>query len=162
MLGKNIRLTKGQFETTVSQLSCKGMFVKFIRPICFLFVILFELVPMHLHLYAKTDACFPLTEEQKIEKLLKKVGKIQGSFIRNGDTHSPEEAEKHLRYKLEEAKSSIFAPKPKDWTAKLFIEKIASKSFLTGTPYRIQFSQGKEIPSADWLFAELAQMEICK
>ncbi|MCW7491109.1 DUF5329 domain-containing protein [Leptospira sp. 2 VSF19] len=136
--------------------------MKSLRPIWILFFISFELVPVHSYLYAKTESCNPLTEEQKIEKLLKKVGKIQGNFIRNGDSHTPAEAEKHLRYKLEEAKNSFFAPDPKDWTAKLFIEKIASKSFLTGTPYRIQFSQGKELFSADWLFAELAQLENCK
>ncbi|MCT8334627.1 DUF5329 domain-containing protein [Leptospira sp. 85282-16] len=128
----------------------------------YIFIILFCSVLLNSYLYGKTESCFPLTEEQKIEKLLKKVGKIQGSFIRNGDTHTPEEAEKHLRYKLAEAKSSIFAPNPKDWTAKLFIEKIASKSFLTGTPYLVKLSQGKEIPSANWLIAELAQLENCK
>ncbi|EMY70643.1 DUF5329 family protein [Leptospira vanthielii] len=130
-------------------------FFWFVSIIIFLFVIE---IPI---LYGKTNSCVPLKEEQKIEKLLKSVGKIQGSFIRNGETHTPEEAEKHLRYKLEEAKNSFFAPNPKEWTAKLFIEKVASKSFLTGTPYRIKPANGKEIPSADWLFAELNKIESC-
>lgn len=112
-------------------------------------------------LYGKTNSCQPTTEEQKIEKLLIRVGKIQGSFIRNGESHTAEEAEKHLRYKLQEAKNSIFAPDPKEWTAKLFIEKIASKSFLTGTPYLIKTSDGKEIKSSDWLFTELGKIESC-
>ncbi|EMY61990.1 DUF5329 family protein [Leptospira terpstrae] len=112
-------------------------------------------------LYGKTNSCLTTTEEQKIEKLLKRVGKIQGSFIRNGDSHTAEEAEKHLRYKLQEAKNSIFAPDPKEWTAKLFIEKIASKSFLTGTPYLIKTSDGKETKSSDWLFTELGKIESC-
>ncbi|MBM9592440.1 DUF5329 family protein [Leptospira sp. 201903075] len=112
-------------------------------------------------LYGKTSNCPQLTEEQKIEKLLSGVGKLQGSLIRNGETHSAEAAEKHLRYKLEEAKKSFFAPDPKEWTAKLFIEKIASKSFLTGTPYQIKFFDGKEIKSRDWLLAELNKIESC-
>ncbi|MCW7487947.1 DUF5329 family protein [Leptospira meyeri] len=109
----------------------------------------------------KSKVCLPLTEEEKIEKLLKKVGGLQGSFIRNGESHTAEEAEKHLRYKLKEAKNSFFAPDPKEWTAKLFIEKIASKSFLSGTPYQIKFADGKEIKSADWLSAELKKIESC-
>ncbi|WP_167483071.1 DUF5329 family protein [Leptospira noumeaensis] len=112
-------------------------------------------------LNAKTSSCPELTEEQKIEKLLAKVGKVQGSLIRNGESHPADAAEKHLRYKLEEAKKSFFAPDPKEWTAKLFIEKIASKSFLTGTPYLIKFSDGKEIKSRDWLLGELSKIESC-
>ncbi|TGK89470.1 hypothetical protein EHQ23_03540 [Leptospira bourretii] len=110
---------------------------------------------------SKSNVCLPLTEEEKIEKLLKKVGLLQGSFIRNGESHTAEEAEKHLRYKLKEAKNSFFAPDPKEWTAKLFIEKIASKSFLSGTAYQIKFVDGKETKSADWLSAELKKIEFC-
>lgn len=113
------------------------------------------------HVTSKSNVCLPLTEEEKIEKLLKKVGLLQGSFIRNGESHTAEEAEKHLRYKLKEAKNSFFAPDPKEWTAKLFIEKIASKSFLSGTAYQIKFVDGKETKSADWLSAELKKIEFC-
>ncbi|TGL85602.1 hypothetical protein EHQ68_17030 [Leptospira congkakensis] len=123
---------------------------------------MFVFVSSHFSLlYGKTSSCAELTEEQKIEKLLVKLGKVQGSLIRNGETHSAEAGEKHLRYKLEEAKKSFFAPDPKEWTAKLFIEKVASKSFLTGTPYQIKFSDGKEIKSRDWLLSELTKIESC-
>ncbi|XDD53812.1 DUF5329 family protein [Leptospira sp. WS4.C2] len=127
----------------------------------FLCTILFLFVTELPVLYGKTNSCQPSTEEQKIEKLLKRIGKIQGNFIRNGETHTAEEAEKHLRYKLQEAKNSFFAPDPKEWTAKLFIEKIASKSFLTGTPYLIRTSDGKEVKSAEWLLLELGKIESC-
>ncbi|PJZ47445.1 hypothetical protein EHQ30_03585 [Leptospira brenneri] len=112
-------------------------------------------------LHGKTGSCPEFTEEQKIEKLLLRVGKVKGNLIRNGEAHSAEAAEKHLRYKLEEAKKSFFAPDPKEWTAKLFIEKIASKSFLTGTPYQIKFFDGKEVKSKDWLLVELNKIESC-
>ncbi|MCG6140459.1 DUF5329 family protein [Leptospira mtsangambouensis] len=123
-------------------------------------IVLFLLIGVS-HVTSKSNVCLPLTEEEKIEKLLKKVGLLQGSFIRNGESHTAEEAEKHLRYKLKEAKNSFFAPDPKEWTAKLFIEKIASKSFLSGTPYQIKFVDGKETKSADWLSAELKKIEFC-
>ncbi|TGM72094.1 hypothetical protein EHR01_12475 [Leptospira mtsangambouensis] len=123
-------------------------------------IVLFLLIGVS-HVTGKSNVCLPLTEEEKIEKLLKKVGLLQGSFIRNGESHTAEEAEKHLRYKLKEAKNSFFAPDPKEWTAKLFIEKIASKSFLSGTPYQIKFVDGKETKSADWLSAELKKIEFC-
>lgn len=135
--------------------------MKVLRISWIVFFTLFFACPGFPLLYGKTSSCTKLTEEQKIEKLLFGVGKLQGSLIRNGETHSAEAAEKHLRYKLEEAKKSFFAPDPKEWTAKLFIEKIASKSFLTGTPYQIKFFDGKEIKSRDWLLAELNKIESC-
>ncbi|TGL38905.1 DUF5329 family protein [Leptospira perdikensis] len=131
---------------------------RFIWITLFSFFLVTQEIPL---LYGKTSSCPQFTEDQKIEKLLVGVGKLQGSLIRNGETHSAEAAEKHLRYKLEEAKKSFFAPDPKEWTAKLFIEKIASKSFLTGTPYQIKFFDGKEIKSRDWLLTELSKIESC-
>lgn len=113
------------------------------------------------HLFAQSKPCKAISEGEKIELLLKKIGNFNGSFIRNGDIHVAKDAENHLRYKLEEAKNSFFAPDPKDWTAKLFIDKIASKSFLSGTPYKIRYPNGKEILSSVWLYEELGKLESC-
>ncbi|EOQ90249.1 hypothetical protein LEP1GSC202_0631 [Leptospira yanagawae serovar Saopaulo str. Sao Paulo = ATCC 700523] len=112
-------------------------------------------------LISQTKSCDPIPEERKIEILLKKIGNFEGSFIRNGDAHEAKEAENHLRYKLKEAKNSFFAPDPKEWTAKLFIEKIATKSFLSGTPYKIRYPNGKEVLSSTWLNEELRNIERC-
>ncbi|WP_411823814.1 DUF5329 family protein [Leptospira sp. 'Mane'] len=105
----------------------------------------------------------PLTEEQKIESLILSVQKLDGVFIRNGEEHASKEASEHLRYKLNSAKKSIFAPDPKDWTAKLFIEKVASKSFLSGEVYRIKRKDGTTVTSQSWLEAELKKLnDSCK
>ncbi|WP_109022116.1 DUF5329 family protein [Leptospira kobayashii] len=105
----------------------------------------------------------PLTEEQKIESLILSVQKLDGVFIRNGEEHGAKEAAEHLRYKLNSAKKSIFAPDPKDWTAKLFIEKVASKSFLSGEVYKIKLKDGKTVTSQSWLEVELKKInDSCK
>lgn len=111
---------------------------------------------------SQNKSCETISEDRKIEILLKRIGNFDGSFIRNGDLHKPKEAENHLRYKLKEAKNSFFAPDPKDWTAKLFIEKIATKSFLSGTPYQIRDSKGKDTPASTWLYQELKKIELCQ
>ncbi|TGN08723.1 DUF5329 family protein [Leptospira ilyithenensis] len=105
----------------------------------------------------------PFTEEQKIESLIIAVQKLDGVFIRNGEEHGAKKASEHLRYKLDSAKKSFFAPDPKDWTAKLFIEKVASKSFLSGEVYRIKWKDGKTLTSQAWLEAELKKInESCR
>lgn len=113
-------------------------------------------------LFAKGTECESKSESKKIEILLESIGKLNAKFQRNGSLYSSKEAEKHLRFKLEEAKKSFFAPDPKDWTAVLFIEKIGSKSFLTGTPYKIVFPNGSEINSSEWLKLELKKIESCE
>ena len=113
-------------------------------------------------LSSNPKSCKPNSEETKIEILLKTIGNFNGIFIRNGETHLAKDAENHLRYKLKEAKNSFFAPDPKDWTAKLFIDKIATKSFLSGTPYKIRFPNGKEVPSSVWLYDELKKIDSCQ
>ncbi|XDD46030.1 DUF5329 family protein [Leptospira sp. WS39.C2] len=122
-----------------------------------LLIVLFAFTPI----FSQTKPCVSLSEEEKIQTLLKKIGTFNGSFIRNGEAHTAKDAENHLRYKLKEAKNSFFAPDPKDWTAKLFIDKVATKSFISGTLYMIRYPDGKEKPSASWLNEELKKIEKC-
>jgi hypothetical protein len=35
-----------------------------------------------------------------------------------------------------------------------FIERAASKSILSGEPYRVRCADGKTVPAADWIRAE--------
>ncbi|TGL05182.1 DUF5329 family protein [Leptospira levettii] len=126
----------------------------------FSFFVLLFIVFEH-PLVSESKSCNTHSESEKIEILLKKIGNFNGNFIRNGESHNAKDAENHLRYKLNEAKNSFFAPDPKDWTAKLFIDKIASKSFLSGSPYKIRYPNGKEITSATWLYEELKKIENC-
>ncbi len=94
-------------------------------------------------------------EKKKIDYLILQISKSKGTFIRNGSEHTPKEASKHLNRKLNSALSSWFSPDKKDWTAKLFIKKIASKSSFSGKSYKIKFSDGKVVETKDWLLSEL-------
>ncbi len=94
-------------------------------------------------------------EEKKINYLLNKISKVEGKFVRNDKEHSPQDAVKHMKMKLATAQNSWFAPKKSEWTAKMFIEKIASKSSFSGNPYKIKFNNGRVILVQPWLIKQL-------
>jgi hypothetical protein len=94
-----------------------------------------------------------LTEEQKIERLIKYIAGMRNAvFIRNGSEHSPSEAAEHLKLKRKKAGSSIK-------TAREFIEKCATKSSMTGEAYSIKFADGRQRRSREVLTEELARIE---
>ena len=94
-----------------------------------------------------------LTEQQKIDHLIGFVASLKGAvFIRNGIEHSPQAASEHLAMKRKKAGSSI-------QSAKAFIDKIASKSSITGEYYIIQFANGKKFPCQMVLLNELKSLE---
>lgn len=97
-------------------------------------------------------------ERRKIDYLLKQIKEVEGTFIRNGTAHTPEEAVAHLEMKLKRAMNSWFAPAKEEWTAVMFIEKLASKSSFSGTPYQIRFSDGRTVNAGEWLFDKLHQI----
>ena len=85
----------------------------------------------------------------EIESLLRYVGSIEGaSFIRNGDIHTPKEAEAHLRLKWTKQKSQIL-------TAEDFIRLCGTKSSTSGKPYVIRFKDGHEEEAAVVLYNQL-------
>lgn len=95
----------------------------------------------------------PLTERQKIERLIEWVAREQGAvFIRNGEEHSGSDAAAHLRRKWEAAGDRIR-------TADEFIEQLASRSSLTGETYLIRTPDGVERPAADSLRDVLRNLE---
>lgn len=97
-----------------------------------------------------------LSEAQKIELLLSRIGELEGAtFIRNGDEHSAQDAVAHLRMKWEQAGG----PDDPQATAEDFIAKVASKSSLSGREYRIRLPDGRELPSGQWLREQLRQIE---
>lgn len=94
-----------------------------------------------------------ITEEQKIDKLISYIENLKDvTFIRNGSEHSPKEAAEHLRMKRSKAGKAIK-------TAKDFIEKVASKSSLSGSPYELKLKSGKKIQVEIVLKAELEKLE---
>ena len=96
------------------------------------------------------------TEQQKTDHLILFVRSLKGAtFIRNGSEHTPEAAADHLQYKREKAGSRLK-------TARDFIDKVATSSSMSGTPYMIRFANGKEFPASMVLTNELNKLEAGK
>ena len=86
--------------------------------------------------------------EAKIEYLITSVGKSGCTFVRNGSRHEAEDAASHMRLKYRRGKR--YAP-----TAELFIERLASKSSMSGKLYFIECEGEEPVPSGVWLSARL-------
>jgi len=90
-------------------------------------------------------------ESKKIEFLLHEVEQLKGAkFWRNGTSYSPKQAADHLRMKWQKAGKSIK-------TAKDFIEKVASKSSMSGKPYELEFENGTKVETRSFLFKKLGE-----
>ena len=95
----------------------------------------------------------PTAERQKIESLIKYVGDLKDTkFIRNGSSYDVSTAVRFLRGKWEANDDRVK-------TARDFIDKVASFSGTSGKPYLIRFKDSKEIPSREFLAAELQKIE---
>lgn len=94
-----------------------------------------------------------LTETQKIEMLIKHVAELKDAkFIRNGKGHDAKAAAEHLRKKWDYAKKEIK-------TARDFIQKIATESYVGKKPYLIRFKDGREVKAGDYLSERLKEIE---
>jgi|GEM_PF-1209105 len=101
---------------------------------------------------APATAPAQFTEPEKIERLIQYVaGRKDAVFIRNGAEHTCAEAAEHMRGKLRSAGAGIK-------TARDFIEQAASRSSLTGQPYRVRIG-GREVAARDLLLEELGRIE---
>ncbi|GAB7141227.1 hypothetical protein RsTz2092_11930 [Deferribacterales bacterium RsTz2092] len=82
----------------------------------------------------------------EIERLLQAMKSIPtGSvFIRNGKEYNPKEAVEHLRGKLARAGDRVK-------TTEDFIERIASRSSISGKDYLIKFPDGTTITTSRFL-----------
>jgi hypothetical protein len=93
------------------------------------------------------------TEHEKIELLLAAIESAEGDvFIRNDVAHSAKDAAEHLRTKWQTAGNEIK-------TVDDFIDKIASKSSLSGEPYRVRLVDGEVVPASDYLRDKLREIE---
>jgi len=93
------------------------------------------------------------TEESpdvEIEYLLVTVGQSNCSFIRNGISHSAENAESHLRLKYSRGSKYVS-------NADEFIDRLASESSWTGKDYMIECPETGKQPSAEWLNQRLSE-----
>ena len=95
----------------------------------------------------------PAAEMQKIELLIKRVGDLKDAkFVRNGSAYEPATAVRFLRGKWDANKADVKS-------ARDFIDKVATKSGTSGKPYFMRYSDGKEIPTREFLLAELKKIE---
>jgi len=95
-------------------------------------------------------AVFADDADTEIDHLITTVGESGCTFIRNGSRHDAEDAASHMRLKYRRGKR--YAP-----TAELFIERLASKSSMTGRLYKIDCPGSEAVPSGDWLTARLQE-----
>jgi len=82
--------------------------------------------------------------EQTIHYLIDYVASSNATFIRNGSTHTASEAAQHIRLKYEHFKKEINSPED-------FIRLSASKSLVSGKPYLVRLTDGKELRLDAWL-----------
>lgn len=93
------------------------------------------------------------SENERIAFLIASVQELKDAkFIRNGSAHDAQAAADHLRMKLREAGARVR-------TADDFIRLCASRSFLTGEPYRIRFADGTLVTSEAFLRGKLRELD---
>ena len=103
---------------------------------------------------AGRSAAAPAPHEQvRIDKLIRHVEVQKGmKFIRNGTEYTCEEAARFLRGKMDSMGADVTS-------ARDFIERIASRSSMSGKPYHVRFSDGRQMSSAQFLGEELKRLE---
>jgi hypothetical protein len=90
-------------------------------------------------------------KRKKIEFLISSIENLkEAKFIRNGSEYDGKKAAEHLRMKLQKAGGKV-------QTADDFIRLCASKSFVSGKPYMIKFSDGKTIKAEEYFREKLKE-----
>jgi hypothetical protein len=92
-------------------------------------------------------------EQTRIEKLIRFVETQKDmKFVRNGTEYTCADAGKFLRGKLEAMGKEVT-------TAREFIERIASKSSMSGQPYQVKFADGRTMLASQFLHEELKRLD---
>ena len=103
--------------------------------------------------FSAVAAAPPGNERALIDKLIVFVESQKGmKFVRNGTEYECSEAAKFLRGKLEKMGKEVT-------TAHEFVERIASKSTMSGKPYHVKFHDGKTMLASQFLIEELKRLE---
>ena len=95
-------------------------------------------------------ASLPPAAQAEIEDLLSRLAASDCKFKRNGSWHTTEEAQAHLRRKLD-----YLVDKGAVTSAEQFIERAATQSSMSSKPYQVQCSKQAPVPSSQWLRTEL-------
>ncbi len=95
----------------------------------------------------------PVAVQREVSFLL---GYVEGSgcgFQRNGTWYTSREAQAHLRDKYQYlVRQDLIA------STEHFIERAATESSLSGSPYQVKCGSGPTITSRQWLSSELEQL----
>lgn len=91
----------------------------------------------------------------EIGAMIEVLGSSGCQFWRNGDWHDGAEARDHLRRKYEWARKRQLAG-----TAEDFIARAASRSSLSGKPYRVRCPGQPEVDSGRWFHELLRRMRV--
>lgn len=100
---------------------------------------------------AETDPTDENLEKLRIEYLLERLGRSSYNFVRNGEAHDSRKAVLLMRYKWVKYGSEV-------QTAEDFVEKIASGSRTSGSPYYMKANKRYYLVK-DVLFFELDQLD---
>jgi hypothetical protein len=88
------------------------------------------------------------TMDNEIDYLLDTVAASNCTFIRNGKEYDADDARDHLQSKRRRGKRYF------DSTEE-FIERLASKSSMSGKPYQIRCGDDAAVPAGEWFTALL-------
>jgi hypothetical protein len=92
------------------------------------------------------------TEHKKIERLIDAIERSDAVFIRNDKEYPPKEAAEHIRKKYEYAREDIH-------TLEEFIDKVASRSWISGREYLVRLPDGTEVTARKWLHEQAARQK---
>lgn len=87
--------------------------------------------------------------DREIRHLMTYIENSECAFIRNDKVYDASRAREHIQKKFKATKRWII-------TTEDFIEFTATKSSMSGRPYKVQCG-GRELLCADWLKTELAR-----
>jgi hypothetical protein len=100
-------------------------------------------------LAALAQAAPSASEQKLIDTLILRVSRMTTmTFMRNGKAHEAAEAAKHMQAKFDHFKDEIA-------TAEDFIDRCASRSEMTGKPYKVKMPNGTQRDANEFLNAEL-------
>ena len=99
-----------------------------------------------LALEARADV--PKEQEAEVQHLLNYLASSECSMLRNGKAHEGEEAVKHVQRKYDHYRDQIASTEE-------FIERSATRSLISGKAYQVACPGSEEVPSGEWLNAEL-------
>lgn len=95
-------------------------------------------------------AAVPPVAQAEINQLLAVIGTSGCEFHRNGSWYDAKQAESHLRNKYQ-----LLVARARINTAEDFIDKVATRSSLSGLDYQVRCNGGTTIKCGLWLRDEL-------